>query len=416
MSAPATPSLTAFQPDLRDPDLYVGQAPHEVFARLRREQPVYWNPEVDGPGFWALTRHADIVEVSRQPELFSSAHENGGHRIFNENEVGLTNAGEAAIGIPFISRDPPSHSQYRKFIMPALTPKRLEGIEERVSERCAVLLAKVPLDETVDIVPLLSAPLPLLTLADLLGVSFDLWPKLYDWTNAFVGEDDRDFRRSPEAMADTLGEFFAFARDLFDSRRAEPGGDIATLLATAQIAGAPIPFSEFVANLILVLVGGNETTRNSLSHTMAAFAAHPEQWDLIRQDPATLGGGVREMVRYASPVMHMRRTATADTQIGGRRIAKGDKVVLWYISGNRDEDVFADPDRFDITRGAAAHIGFGTGQHVCVGWRLAELQLKIALGQLAARVRRFEQIGQPRRFRSNFINGLKNLDLRLVPA
>ena len=416
MSAPATPSLTAFQPDLRDPDLYVGQAPHEVFARLRREQPVYWNPEVDGPGFWALTRHADIVEVSRQPELFSSSHENGGHRIFNENEVGLTNAGEAAIGIPFISRDPPSHSQYRKFIMPALTPKRLEGIEERVSARCAELLAQVPLGETVDIVPLLSAPLPLLTLADLLGVSFDLWPKLYDWTNAFVGEDDPDFRRSPEAMADTLGEFFAFARDLFDSRRAEPGGDIATLLATAQIDGAPIPFSEFVANLILVLVGGNETTRNSLSHTMAAFAAHPEQWDLIRQDPANLGGAVREMVRYASPVMHMRRTATADTQIGGRRIAKGDKVVLWYISGNRDEDVFADPDRFDITRGAAAHIGFGTGQHVCVGWRLAELQLKIAFSQLAARVRSFEQIGQPRRFRSNFINGLKNLDLRLVAA
>ncbi len=416
MSAPTPPSPTDFQPDLRDPDLYVGHAPHEVFARLRREQPVYWNAEADGPGFWALTRHADIVEVSRQPELFSSAHENGGHRIFNENEVGLTNAGEAAIGTPFISRDPPSHSQYRKFIMPALTPKRLEGIEERVSERCAALLAQVPLDETVDIVPLLSAPLPLLTLADLLGVSFDLWPKLYDWTNAFVGEDDPDFRRSSEAMANTLGEFFAFARDLFDRRRAEPGGDIATLLATAQVDGQPIPFSEFVANLILVLVGGNETTRNSLSHTMAAFAAHPEQWDQIRQDPASLGPAVREMVRYASPVMHMRRTATADTQIGGRRIGKGDKVVLWYISGNRDEAVFDEPDRFDITRGAAAHVGFGTGQHVCVGWRLAELQLKIAFGQLAAGVRRFEQVGQPRRFRSNFINGLKNLDLRLVPA
>jgi linalool 8-monooxygenase len=407
---------SAFQPDLRDPDLYLEQAPHEVFARLRREAPVYWNPEADGPGFWALTRYADIVEVSRRPDLFSSAHENGGHRIFNENEVGLTRAEEAAIGVPFISRDPPTHGEYRKFIMPALTPKRLEGIEQRIAERCDQLLDQVPLDQPVDVVPLLSAPLPLLTLADLLGVSFDLWPKLYDWTNAFVGEDDPDFRRSPEAMAATLGEFFAFARELFDARRAEPGPDIATLLANARIDGELIPFSEFVANLILTLVGGNETTRNSLSHTLAAFAAKPDQWDLIRAEPERLGQAVREMVRYASPVMHMRRTATADTELAGQRIAKGDKVVLWYISGNRDEAVFEHPDRFDITRGNVPHIGFGTGQHVCVGWRLAELQLRVAFGQLAARVRRIEQIGQPRRFRSNFINGLKNLDLVLVSA
>ena len=405
-----------FRPDLKDPDLYLADAPHEMFARLRRDEPVYWNPEADGAGFWALTRHADIVEVSSRTDLFSSAHENGGHRIFNENEVGLTNAGESAIGVPFISRDPPSHGEYRKFVMPALTPGRLEGIERRISERCADLLARVPLDEDIDIVPLLSAPLPLLTLADLLGVPFDLWPKLYDWTNAFVGEDDPDFRRSPEAMATTLAEFFDFARDLFDRRRAEPGPDVASLLANARIGGEPVPFKEFVANLILTLVGGNETTRNSLSHTMSAFAANPDQWDQIRQDPGQLKTAVREMVRHASPVMHMRRTATADVEVGGRKIAKGDKVVLWYISGNRDEAVFDAPDRFDIDRGAVPHVGFGTGQHVCVGWRLAELQLRVAFGQLAERVKRFEQIGQPRRFRSNFINGLKTLDLRLVPA
>jgi len=405
-----------FAPDLRDPDLYVDHAPHEVFARLRREQPVYWNPEADGAGFWALTRHADIVEVSRRPELFSSANRNGGHRIFNENEAGLASTGEAAIGVPFISRDPPDHGQYRRLVVPALTPGRLEGLEQRIADRCAALLAEVPLDETVDIVPLLSAPLPLLTLAELLGIPPELWRDLYDWTNAFVGEDDPDFRRSPEALGETLGAFFAFAQGLFEGRRAEPGHDIATLLASAEIDGAPVPFSEFVANLILVLVGGNETTRNSLSHTLAAFAARPDQWDRLRSDPALIGGAVKEMVRHASPVMHMRRTAVADTEIGGRRIAKGDKVVLWYIAANRDEAVFEDPDRFDVTRNAAQHVGFGTGQHVCVGWRLAELQLRVAFGQLAQRVRRIEQIGQPRRFRSNFINGLKNLDVRLVSA
>jgi len=412
MSAPDSD----FRPDLKDPDLYLAHAPHEVFARLRREAPVYWNPEADGAGFWALTRHADIVEASRQPELFSSAHQNGGHRIFNENEVGLTNAGDSGIGIPFISRDPPSHGQYRKFVMPALTPNRLEGIEARISERCARLLDATPLGEPVDIVPLLAAPLPLLTLAELLDVPADTWPKFYDWTNAFVGEDDPDFRQSPEAMAATLGEFFAFTQELFEARRARPGEDIASLLANAEIDGAPIPFGEFVANLILTLVGGNETTRNSISNTLSALAANPEQWDWVREDPDRLKTAAREMVRYASPVMHMRRTATADTEIGGQPIAKGDKVVFWYISGNRDEAVFSDPDRFDLSRASVPHIGFGTGQHVCVGWRLAELQLRVVFRQLALRVKRIEQIGQPRRFRSNFINGLKNLDLRLVPA
>jgi len=410
------PKHVAQSPDLKDPDLYVQRVPHELFAQLRKEDPVYWNPEVNGRGFWALTRHADIIEVSRRPDLFSSAYENGGHRIFNENEAGLTGAGESAIGIPFISRDPPLHMQYRKVVMPALAPSRLAGIEERVSARCTDLIARIPLGEALDIVPLLSAPLPLLTLAELLDVPAELWLKLYDWTNAFVGEDDPDFRRSPEAMAQTLGEFFEFAQDLFSRRRANPGTDLASVLANAHINGVPASFNEFVANLILALVGGNETTRNSLSHSIVAFAQNPAQWDRVRQDPDILRSGVRELVRFASPVMHMRRTATADTEIGGKKIAKGDKVVMWYVSGNRDERVFERADSFDITRGNIPQIGFGTGQHACVGFRLAEMQLRIAFGQLAARVRGFEVTEPPRRFRSNFINGLKNLDVKLVPA
>jgi linalool 8-monooxygenase len=403
-------------PDLKDPDLYVNQVPYEIFTELRREEPVYWNAEKDGPGFWALSRQAEISLVSRQPGLFSSAYEHGGHRIFNENEVGLTGAGESAIGIPFISIDPPVHAQYRKIIMPALSPGRLAGIEERINARCADLIAKIPMNETVDMVPLLSAPLPLLTLAELLDVPADLWPKLYDWTNAFVGEDDPDFRNSPAAMAKTLSEFFEFAKDLFERRRAQPGVDLATVLANATIEDKPVTFKEFVANLILALVGGNETTRNSLSHSVVAFANDPQQWDIIRGQPEILAAAVKEMVRYASPVMHMRRTATADTTLAGKKIARGDKVVMWYISGNRDEDVYERPHSFDITRRNVQHIAFGTGQHVCVGFRLAEMQLRVAFWHLARRVRRFEVIAPPKRFRSNFINGLKNLDVRLIAA
>ena len=407
---------TLFAPDLKDPGLYEAGVPWEAFATLRREDPVHWNPESDGAGFWAVTRHADIVEVSRQPSVFSSAHENGGHRIFNENEVGLTGAGDSAIGIPFISRDPPLHTRYRKFIMPALSPVRLGDIEARIRARATRLIAAIPLGEPIDLVPTLAAPLPLMTLAELLGVSGDLWPRLYDWTNAFVGEDDPEFRQSPEAMAATLGEFFAFAQDLSAARRAAPTDDIASLLANAEIEGEPVPFRDFVANLILVLVGGNETTRNSLSHSVAAFSLNSAQWRAIRDDRSLLRTAAPEMVRFASPVMHMRRTAMQDTMIGGRKIAKGDKIVLWYISGNRDESVFAEADRFDVTRRGAQHVGFGAGQHVCVGSRLAEMQLRVAFDILAERVTSFEVQAPPRRFRSNFINGLKNLDVILRPA
>lgn len=402
--------------DLKDPGVYEAGVPWEAFAELRRHDPVHWNPETDGAGFWALTRHADIVEVSRNPALFSSAHENGGHRIFNENEVGLTNAGESAIGIPFISRDPPVHTQYRRHIMPAVAPGRLGDIETRIRERAARLIAEIPLGEPVDLVPLLSAPLPLLTLCELLAIPADMWTRLYHWTNAFVGEDDPDFRQSAEDMTRTLGEFFAFAEDLFADRRSAPGDDIATLLANMQVDGEPVPYRDFVGNLILVLVGANETTRNSLSHTVRAFSENPDQWELIRNDRSVLKTAAPEMVRHASPVLHMRRTAMADTELGGKPIRAGDKVVMWYASGNRDETVFDQPDRFDVTRQKNPHVGFGSGQHICVGSRLAEMQLRVAFDILADSVTSFEVTAPPRRFRSNFINGLKNLDVILRPV
>ena len=403
-------------PDLADPDLYLGGVPHAVFARLRREDPVHWNPPGQYPGFWAITRYADIVDVSRQPELFSSATENGGHRIFDEEEAGVAGMGESAIGTPFISIDPPLHVKYRKIVMPALAPGRLEGIEARITARVEALLEDVPYGEPFDLVERLAAPLPILTLCELIGVDPEMWQQLYHWTNAFVGEDDPDFRASPEALAQTLGEFMAFSQALFDERRRNPGHDIATRLAMDGPDGADPKFRDFVANLILTLVGGNETTRNSISHSVVAFAADPSQWALLREKPELFTTAPREMVRHASPVLHMRRTATADTELGGKRIKKGDRVVMWYPSGNRDEAAFADPDRFDVARGNVQHVGFGTGQHVCAGSRLAEMQLRVLFAALGRRVAQFEVRGEPARFRSNFIHGLKSLEVVLAAA
>lgn len=410
MTQTASSTIT---PDLKNPDLYVEYMPYAVFAELRRNDPVHWNPETDGAGFWSVLRFEDILSVSRQPELFSSAHENGGHRIFNENEVGLTGAGDSAIGIPFISRDPPTHTQYRKFILPALSPGRLEGIEQRIVERAERLFSAVPLNETIDILPLFTVPLPLLTLAELLGLPEDTARDLHRWTDAFVGEDDPEFRQSPEVMQTVLGEFFAFCQQLFAARRASPAQDIASLLANTEIYGQPVAFGDFVGNLILALVGGNETTRNSINHSLINFAGNPDQWRQLREQPALMPQAVREMVRHASPVIHMRRTATRDTELGGKRISKGDKVVVWYPSGNRDETVFPAAERFDINRTFTQHLAFGAGTHVCVGSRLAEMQLRVAFSLITRRVRDIEFV-RARRVRSNFINGFKSLEVRLL--
>lgn len=410
MSTVSNPAI-----DLKDPGLYERGVPHAAFAQLRRDEPVYWNPEADGAGFWAITRYEDIAEISRSPTLFSSAHENGGHRIFNENEVSVANSGDSGIGTPFISLDPPRHQQYRSLIVPCLSAARLADMESRIRERAVGLIERMPMGEEIDLVQALAAPLPLLTLAELLGLGAEMWEPLYHWTNAFVGEDDPEFRKDPEEMKRTMDAFGGWCHSLFEARRAQPTGDVASMLANATVDGEPMSFGDFVGNMVLVLVGGNETTRNSISHTVAAFSADPEQWDRIRAAPEGLKIATREMVRYATPVMHMRRTAMADTVIRGQPIRKGDKVVLWYASANRDESVFPEPDRFDLSRGDIRHLGFGIGQHVCIGSRLAEMQLRVAFQALSERVRRFEVLAAPRRFRSNFINGLKDLRVQLEP-
>lgn len=401
--------------DLGDPSLYAQGMPYDLFAELRRKGPVHWNPPAqDRGGFWAVLGFEEILAVSKQSDVFSSARENGGHRIFDENEAGLAGSGDSGIGVPFISRDPPIHTQYRKFVVPALSPGRLAGIETRIAARVEALLAEVPLNEAVDILPRFSVPLPLLTLAELLGVPGDMWCDLHRWTDAFIGEDDPDFRQSPEEMQQVVGEFFGFCQALFESRRAEPTRDLASLLANSEIGGQPVPFPDFVGNLVLALVGGNETTRNTLNHSMIAFARDPAQWQMIRDNPDLLPNAVKEMVRHASAVIHMRRTAMLDIELGGQAIRKGDRVVMFYPAGNRDAAVFADPGRFDVTRQVRQHVAFGAGVHVCVGSRLAEMQLRVAFGELVRHVSRFEIVGCPQRVRSAFINGFKKLEVRLV--
>jgi len=401
--------------DLKDPDLYLDAVPYKLFARLRADNPVCWNPESDGPGFWSILKYDDITRVSKDPRTFSSAHENGGHRIFNENEVAVGNTGSSAIGVPFISTDAPLHRLYRAAVLPGLKLARVRDMNERLRQRIDKLLDAVAQESgEFDFVRAIAAPFPLMTLAELFGVPEEDIDKLYIWSNALVGEDDPSIRVSPDQAANSIGEMIEYASYIFADRRKEPKDDILSMLAHADFDGTSISRADFLGTFILLLVGGNETTRNSISHGMIAFTQAREQWHKLRRQSNLMSSAVREIVRFASPILHMRRTATCDTRIGDQAIKHGDKVVMWYVSGNRDESVFENAQRFDIEQPRPLHLGFGTGEHTCIGNRLAEVQISLMFAALGERFPDLHITGPGRRMRSNFINGFLSLPARLA--
>jgi len=399
--------------DLKSPDLYLGGAPHEVFTRLRREDPVHWNPEADGRGFWAITKYDDIVAISKNPRLFSSAREHGGHRMFDENVVGVAGVGAEATDAPMISMDPPEHNRYRRLVSPGFTTPRLQLIETRIRERVCTILYRLGERKECEFVSEVAAELPIQVLAELIDAPQEDRGKLFDWSNAMIAEDDPELRKSPEATAADVRSMAEFASRLWDERLAKPGNDLISMLVHSRIEGEVMSKERYLGTFILLIAAGNETTRNSISGGLITLAAFPAERRKLAEDPTLLDSGAAEIVRYVSPILHMRRTATADTELRGKPIRAGDKVILWYVSANRDEDAFSDPFRFDVTRGEPGHLGFGIGQHYCLGARLAELQLRIFFGEFLRRYPDAEPCGPIRRMRSNFVAGIKEMPVRL---
>ncbi len=415
MTATAEPSEKL---DLRDPELYLSGIPHELFTTLRRESPVFWNPEPDDPnheGFWGLTRYDDIVAVSKNPKVFSSDAEWGGHRIFDESERALTpRENEEPSQIKsMISMDPPEHTQYRATILPGLMSKRVLGMEEGIRRRARTILDSFEqvLDEEgeADFVEKVAVELPIQMLAELFQVPDERQADLFRWSNAIVAEDDPDMRASDEYMAQCWEEMSLYALELYQQRMAEPGDDLISMMVHARIDGEPMTMQRYLAAFGLLIVAGNETTRNSISGGLLALAEHPSQRQLLVEQPDLIAGAVSEIVRWVTPVIHMRRTATVDTEIRGQKIKRGDKVVLWYCSGNRDEDAFERAFEFDVAREGPMQLGFGFGQHFCLGARLAELQLRVVFEELLPRFPRLEPVGEIKRLRSNFIAGIKEM-------
>jgi len=407
--------------DLTDLDLWARGAPYREFARLRREEPVAWHDE--GPpnsGFWSVCGYQDIVTASRDVRTFSS-----GRGVSFEEPTDEDMEARRTI----IDTDPPEHTKLRKIVSSSFTQRAVaiyqhfvEGLTERVLDTGL-------LPGEFDFVDAVAKEVPIRVLARVMGLPqadldqfIDLGDRLIantdpDVTDVVWGRDDTDaYRRFP--FRSPYGkQLWDLGREVVAQKLREPGDDLLSTLLRAEVDGDRLTETDLDNFFSILVVAGNETTRIAIAQGVLAFCERPEQWDRLRADPGLLGTATDEVIRWSCPTHFMRRTAAVDTELGGAKIRAGDKVVLWYVSGNRDEAEFADPDVFDVGRSPNRHLSFGRGgPHLCLGVHLARLEVNVMFAALARRVARFELAGPPRRIRSNFTNGLRELPVRVTLA
>jgi cytochrome P450 len=398
--------------DLFDPSSFVDGVPHEYFAWLRANDPVRMHPEPDGPGFWAVTRHADVLAVSRDPEAFSS--QAGSALIFDVPEPDLE-----FLRRQLIHMDPPAHSKLRAIVKTGFTPRHVAQLESSIVGFARDIVDRISTLGECDFVTEVAAELPLLVLAEILGVSPGDRHLLFDWSNRLIGLEDPEYQQHGSADMTAriaLVEMFQYAHELAESKRAAPTDDIISTLVTAEVDGERLDDIDFNLFFFLLVVAGNETTRNALSGGLWALHEHPDERRRLEDDPALLPPAVEEILRWVSPVMEFRRTAMRDTVIGEQAIGAGDKVVVYYSSANRDEAAFENAAHFDIGRHPNPHLAFGFGTHFCLGSNLARLELRVLFDELLRRLPDIAVTAPPERLRSNFINGIKHLPVTFTPA
>lgn len=418
------PAAAARVPDVFDPRVFARGLPHEAFRQLRDTAPVCWQEEREvagwpaGPGYWAVTRYADVRYVLRTPELFSSW-------------LGATQIRDPDPGdLDFIRRmilnmDPPVHGRLRKVVTAAFTRRRLERLAGQVTERARDLLGAVAGRGRCDLAAEVTDEFPLANLADLLGVPPEGRPLLLRWTNRVIGYQDPEHAevvrdasgrpvnpRSPAMLAD----MFDYARQLAADKRRHPADDLMTALVSASVDGRSLADAELAMFFFLLVIAGNDTVRSALPGGVLALVQHQPQLERLRRDPMLLPSAVEEMLRWHPPVLSFRRTATRDTELAGRRIRQGDKVVVYHASANYDERAFPEPYRFDVAREPNDHLAFGQGPHLCLGAHFARLQMRIFFTEMLGLLHDIELDGEPIHLTSNFINGLTHLPLRWRPA
>jgi len=405
--APAIP--VDFDPT--DPGLCETAIPLQEFLELRKTAPVYWveqAPEAragfNDTGFWAISKHADIAAISKNSKEFS-ANENG---VIIRFAADMTRDQVEVQNVMLVNQDAPSHTNLRRIISRGFTPRSINALHEVLIERANKIVDDALAKGEGDFVYEVAAELPLQAIAELLGVPQEDRRKLFDWSNSMLSYDDPEYDADPaEAAAEILG----YAMVLADERRANPSDDIISKLVNAGEDGDGLTDDEFGFFVILLAVAGNETTRNAITHGMHAFFQNPEQWELWKKErPSTM---IDEVIRWATPVTVFQRTALNDVEIGGQLIKKGDRVALYYASGNHDEDVFANPEIFDIKRDPNPHLAFGGhGAHYCIGANLARLEVEVMFNVIADRMPNITPTGEPRRLRHSWINGIKELPVK----
>lgn len=395
--------------DLSDSRTYVAGVPHRYLAHLRRHEPVHWQDEANGPGFWVITRHDDCVLVNRDWQRFSSARRGTMPFELGDEEVEQQS-------LMMLNMDPPLHTRYRRLVNQAFTPRMVRDLEGQVRAATDEIIEEAAEKGHGDFVTDVAARLPLRVIADLLGVPPEDRQQMFEWSNRMVGNEDPEYQVDPEAALRAALDLYGYAAALYEHKRTEPGADLMSVLTTVEVDGERLSSMELELFFLLLTVAGNETTRNLISGAMCAFFDFPDQWELLGSDPSVLGLAVEEMLRYVTPVMNFRRTATTAVELRGVSIAEDDKVVFFHASANRDEEVFEDPDTFSIRRDPNPHIAFGGGgPHFCLGANLARLEIRVMFEHLARRLPDLRQEGAVQRLQSQFINGVKHLPVSFGP-
>ena len=392
--------------DLVSPETFARSGhPWEQYAWLRANAPVYWHPETDGPGFWAITKHDDVRTISRTPRTFSSFEK--GVMLPDPDEMGLM-----AQRLMMLSMDPPQHDRFKLLVSRGFTPKNAPLLRPRIEELAREIVESALAKGSCDFVSEIAGRLPSGLIAELMGMPREDGERLYDLTEIMHTNDDAV--APPHVKAAAIGEMLGYAQSVADRKRTEPGDDLATLLVNAEVDGDRLTDGEFQWFFLLLVNAGGDTTRNLLAAGLQLLFDHPDQRERLLANPdALLGTAIEEMLRYASPVSHFKRTVMHDTEIRGQKMRAGERVVLFYGSANRDEDVFERPDEFDIGRDPNPHVAFGAGgPHLCLGMHVARVELAVMFRELLARMPHIEPNGPIERMHSSFIAGIHSMPVR----
>ena len=395
-------------------ETFINGQPFDIFKRLREEAPIYWHEEsLDfEPGFWALTKHEDIVRVSKDPMTFSSAV--GGHLMtMGDPEVVDPSAVAAIIG-NMIGMDPPDHQIYRKMVAPSFTPKAIRTLEGDMRLKIRELLENVEGKGEFNFVTEISEQLPLWVLCEMMGIPESERPKIRDLVNNLTDASIQQDPNNAFQIWVNYMELFKMGRDMIEERRKTPTDDLMSVVANTKIEGGDLPPELLDGFFLLMVIAGNETTRNTLTGGLMALTDNPEEREKLLKDPVLISNATDEMLRWVTSVIYFRRTATKDTNIRGQDIKAGDKVVMWYGSANRDEEIFEDGHLFRVDReNAKKHLAFGAGEHLCLGNRLGHMQIRILFEELLDRFPNIHSTSDPVRIPSNFLAGISELKVRI---